>query len=159
MLLSTPQARKELKFPRKALFVNLQLHSRSRSTFQSLSKHLSLILYISSGLSNLNFNMATLRAEGLSNQRERRGSAGHRDSISVGQDAENFYTRSTREVPQEGPTRKKFVLCFDGTGMSSNAAKCHISNYIAGNKFSGTDADSNILKASLSKHYTTLEYH
>jgi uncharacterized protein (DUF2235 family) len=32
----------------------------------------------------------------------------------------------------QGPThaRKKFVLCFDGTG----------------NKFSGTDADSNILK-------------
>lgn len=33
-------------------------------------------------------------------------------------------------VYQRGHVRKRFVLCFDGTG----------------NKFSGTDADSNILK-------------
>lgn len=33
-------------------------------------------------------------------------------------------------LPRQGHVTKKFVLCFDGTG----------------NKFSGTDADSNILK-------------
>jgi uncharacterized protein (DUF2235 family) len=40
---------------------------------------------------------------------------------------------ASQSVPTDGPQRperKKFILCFDGTG----------------NKFSGTDSDSNILK-------------
>lgn len=43
---------------------------------------------------------------------------------------EQFMEPRYEENPHARKPRKKFVLCFDGTG----------------NKFSGTDADSNILK-------------
>jgi hypothetical protein len=100
--------------------------------------------------------MATLRAEALPNQGQRRGSAsqsrrkgptGHRDSISVGQDAGNFFSQTVPDVAPAKPGRKKFILCFDGTGKFSGFVEESVSDLCTGNKFSGTDADSNILKA------------
>jgi uncharacterized protein (DUF2235 family) len=44
--------------------------------------------------------------------------------------SQNDRMESVAPIQRRGHARKQFVLCFDGTG----------------NKFSGTDADSNILK-------------
>lgn len=69
--------------------------------------------------------MATLGAETLNGRR--------RSSViskETGDRPQSTFARSNAEVLKLAKVRKTFVLCFDGTG----------------NKFSGTDADSNILK-------------
>jgi len=72
--------------------------------------------------------MATLGAGTSNTQRERRRSSVLAKETEDG--PTSSYARSGAEVPKPIKNRKTFVLCFDGTG----------------NKFSGTDADSNILK-------------
>lgn len=52
------------------------------------------------------------------------------------------------EPPQPSKPRRKFILCFDGkrgTGCVYRYIRLR-ANLGTGNKFSGTDADSNILK-------------
>ena len=68
--------------------------------------------------------MATLQTENSFAPRERKS------SISQDADGNLAGPRSNFDAPLRTRCRKKFILCFDGTG----------------NKFSGTDADSNILK-------------
>jgi uncharacterized protein (DUF2235 family) len=67
--------------------------------------------------------MGTLQVENHVRPRAEQASMQH-ESVEPGPGS-NSYTGQPRTTP-----RKKFVLCFDGTG----------------NKFSGTDSDSNILK-------------
>lgn len=79
--------------------------------------------------------MATLRTDFTNPaQKNRKGSTVHYEDVAPNEDAFNFFRQPHVPAGAELPSkrRRKFILCFDGTG----------------NKFSGTDADSNILKVS-----------